>query len=67
VSVNDAVAVAAGDSESLAWTVKVCVSWFVGVPLIKPDVLSVRPAGRVPEVMDQVYGGTPPVAVSTAL
>jgi hypothetical protein len=36
----------------------------VGVPEIKPVELRVRPAGRVPEVIDQVYGGTPPVAAS---
>ena len=54
VSVNEAVAVSAVVSESLAWTVKVWVSWFVGVPLIRPDVLSVRPAGSVPEMRDQV-------------
>jgi hypothetical protein len=40
----------------------------VGVPVIAPvDVFSDRPAGRVPEVRDQVYGVVPPVAASVAL
>jgi hypothetical protein len=41
------------------------VNWntpaIVGVPLICPDVvLNVSPGGKLPEVLDQVKGGTPP-------
>ena len=35
----------------------------VGVPEITPLELSDNPAGKVPEVIVQVYGGVPPVAV----
>jgi hypothetical protein len=35
----------------------------VGVPLIVA-LLRLRPDGRIPEVIDQVYGWTPPIAVS---
>jgi hypothetical protein len=35
----------------------------VGVPLIVPELDNARPVGRAPLVMDQVYGGTPPVAL----
>jgi hypothetical protein len=47
--------------------VKVEVPAAVGVPLIAP-VCGFRdsPAGRFPEVTDQVYGLTPPVAASVA-
>ena len=34
----------------------------VGVPLICPAGLSDKPAGSVPEAIDQVYGGIPPLA-----
>jgi hypothetical protein len=35
----------------------------VGVPLIVPDEgFMLRPGGRLPEVMDHVYGVIPPVA-----
>lgn len=34
----------------------------VGVPLIMPvDEFSVKPAGRVPEVRDHLYGAVPPL------
>jgi hypothetical protein len=42
--------------------VKVLVPDVVGVPLMSPAE-SVRPAGNVPDVIDQVYGAVPPVAV----
>ena len=32
-----------------------------------PEELRVKPAGKLPEVIDQVYGGTPPEAASEAL
>ena len=36
----------------------------VGVPLITPLELRVSPTGNVPEVMLQLYGAVPPVAVN---
>ena len=39
----------------------------VGVPEIAPlEGFSVNPAGSVPELMDQVYGAAPPLALSVA-
>jgi len=32
-----------------------------------PEELRVRPAGKLPEVVDQLYGGTPPEGASEAL
>jgi hypothetical protein len=52
--------------ESITWTVKVKVLTVVGVPLIVPEGLSVRPSGRAPIVTDHVYGETPPEAVNAA-
>jgi hypothetical protein len=44
-------------------TVKVKVPLTVGVPLIRPvEAPSVNPVGRT-SLMDQVYGGNPPVTV----
>jgi hypothetical protein len=39
----------------------------VGVPEISPPFVNVRPAGRVPEMSDQLYGPVPPVAASVWL
>jgi hypothetical protein len=40
----------------------------VGVPAIAPvAAFNMSPAGNVPLVRDQVYGGVPPVAAKTAL
>ena len=39
----------------------------VGVPEITPDELRLKPAGRVPELTDQLYGGVPPVAARVTL
>ena len=39
----------------------------VGVPEMAPAELILRPAGKVPEVIDHVYGGTPPEAASEAV
>jgi hypothetical protein len=41
-------------------------SWACGVPLTTP-LLIVNPKGRDPFVIDQVYGGVPPVAVQFAV
>jgi hypothetical protein len=42
--------------------VKFAVLADVGVPLITPAEVSVNPAGNVPPLIDQAYGGKPPVA-----
>jgi hypothetical protein len=49
---------------SSAAAVNVAVPRAVGFPVIAPvDGFSARPAGRAPEVTENVYGGVPPVAV----
>src|SRR5579862_9698997 len=52
----------------LSWTVtvKVAVPDAVGVPLMAPLELNVRPAGKAPVASVQVYGAVPPVAASVA-
>lgn len=64
-----AVAVCAvGVSESVTCTVKLEVPVAVGVPVIAPvAAFSVSPPGRLPLVMAQVYGDTPPAAATLAL
>ena len=60
--------VAAMELASVTRTVKLLVPVPVGVPEIIPvPGASVSPAGRVPDAMDQVYGGVPPVAASVVL
>lgn len=53
------------------WSVTVAVKMLVpvpvGVPEIAPEEESDNPAGRLPEVIDQLYGAVPPVAVNVAL
>jgi len=61
-----AVALCAGELESVTLTVNEDVPVVVGVPLICPELLSVRPAGNEPEVTDQLYGVLPPLAASEA-
>jgi hypothetical protein len=51
-----------GDPESETVTANVAVPLAVGVPEMTPPAESVRPAGRLPDVMDQVYPGVPPLA-----
>jgi hypothetical protein len=58
------VAVDTGDEASVTWRVNVDVPAVVGVPLITPAVLRVKPVGSVPVVTDQLYGKTPPLAVN---
>jgi hypothetical protein len=49
---------------SVTVKVKVDIPLSVGVPEIVPVVdAKVSPAGRLPEVIDQVYAGVPPLAV----
>jgi hypothetical protein len=62
-----AVFVCAGDSLSVTATVKFEVPLAVGVPEITPALDKVRPAGRLPAFIDQVYPGVPPPAASVAL
>ena len=57
-----AVAVAAGEPESVTRTVKADVPACVGVPEIRPEAEMVSPTGKLPFVTDQVYGPVPPVA-----
>ena len=55
VMLSDFEAVCAGELESFTWTVKEEVPDPVGVPVICPEELpSVSPAGREPEVIDQL-------------
>ena len=61
-----AVALSTGELESLTVTVNEEVPGVVGVPLICPELLSASPAGREPELIDQVYGAVPPVAAKAA-
>ena len=48
-------------------TVKLDVPAVVGVPLKTPAALRVNPAGGVPTVTNQLYGGVPPVAANVWL
>jgi hypothetical protein len=47
---------------SVTLTVKFDVPLAVGVPEIKPDDEILSPTGRLPAVMDQLYGEVPPLA-----
>ena len=61
VTVNDLVAVCAvGVVESVTFTVNVNEPDTVGVPEIVPAVGRVKPAGKAPELMVQLYGVVPP-------
>ena len=64
---NVTVWLCAGDPESETVTANVAVPLAVGVPEMTPPAESVRPAGRLPDVIDQVYPGVPPLADSVAL
>ena len=61
IMVSDWEAVLVGLLASVTVTVTVDGPALVGVPLtVQP--LRARPAGRVPELMEQVYGVVPPLA-----
>ena len=60
------VALCAGELESVTFTVNEELPAVVGVPLICPELLSVNPAGKLPELIDQLYGVVPPLAASEA-
>jgi hypothetical protein len=49
-----AVAFCTGELESVTLTVNEDVPAVVGVPLIWPELLSVRPAGKEPALIDQL-------------
>jgi hypothetical protein len=59
--------VCAGLEESVTVAVKLTVPLVVGVPETVPLDARVRVLGRLPPVMDQVYGTVPPVALRDAL
>ena len=50
--------------ESLTLTVNDEVPVVLGVPLIWPGPLRLKPAGKDPELTNQVYGAVPPVTPS---
>jgi hypothetical protein len=57
---------------SVTWTLNLNVPKSVGVPVIWAEVLvllvkKLRPAGRLPEVTDQVKGAGAPAALTNAL
>lgn len=67
VSVRLAEAVwAVGVAESVTVTVKVKAPLLVGVPESAPAELRLMPSGRDPDVIAQVYGAVPFVAVNVA-
>jgi hypothetical protein len=54
--------------ESVTFAVKLKVPAVVGVPVMAPvEVFSVNPGGSDPDVIENVYGGTPPLAVNDEL
>jgi hypothetical protein len=60
--------VCAGLEESETVAVKVTVPLAVGVPETRPVAgARLKPLGRLPPVIDQVYGSVPPVALSVPL
>src|SRR5215472_3724260 len=64
----DRLAVAVREAESVTLMVKLLLPVAVGLPEIAPELLlSERPAGSAPEMIDQVYGVDPPEAVTIAL
>ncbi len=54
--------------ESFTWAVNVNGPAVVGVPVIAPvEASRLNPVGRPPDVIENVYGGTPPLATSVEL
>ena len=66
VIVKLALAVCAGLEESVTSMVNESDPTALGVPLIWPELFSARPAGKLPELSDQLYGVVPPLAASVA-
>ena len=52
------------DPLSVTFTVKLNVPALPGAPDIVPPAFKLTPAGKLPDAMDQEYGGVPPVAES---
>src|ERR1700690_199837 len=68
VILSGAVVVSVGRLASLTWTMKLKVPGTVGVPVMAPVlVLRVRPSGREPLAIDQMYGVLPPLADTFAV
>jgi hypothetical protein len=61
---NGLVAFCTGKEESVTWTVKLDWPALLGIPLIVPSLLRLRPAGNVPDTSVHEYGVVPPEAVS---
>ena len=60
------VAIWMGIPESVTWALKVKVPAVVGVPEMAPVLLlRVRPGGKEPLAIDQLYGRVPPLALRT--
>jgi hypothetical protein len=55
-----------GEEESVTCTVKLDWPALVGVPLIVPALLKLRPAGNAPDTTVHEYGVVPPVAANVA-
>ena len=62
--VMDRLAVLVAPTESVTFAVKLEDPLAVGVPVIAPAGERLNPGGRLPAVMVQVYGETPPAAAS---
>ena len=60
--VSEKAALVVWEAESCTCAVKPKLPAAEGVPETAPVELSVTPAGSVPAVKDQLYGGVPPVA-----
>jgi hypothetical protein len=57
-----------GDKESVTLNVTLAADCAaVGVPVIQPVLLKLNPGGRVPALIDHVYGWTPALAVRQLL
>ena len=64
LTVIDNEAVVEAEALSVTFTVKLLVPAVPGVPDMAPEAARVNPAGSAPLATDQVYGPSPPVAVS---
>lgn len=67
MSVAEAEVVWAGELLSATCTVKFDVPLAVGVPEMAPALDSARPAGKLPDAIDHVYEGVPPLTLNAAL
>jgi hypothetical protein len=68
IKVLEAEVVWLGEAESAAWIVNVYVPSAVAVPVSAPvEEFNEIPGGKLPEMIDQVIGATPPVMVKLAV